>query len=126
MEPMLQRPAYVASIAKCGASVPAYAYAFNNPLHYTDETGLFALKGKCSNWAEALEEAKERAGCGTGRGGGNDRSCACSKKLQDCGSGSCDICKILENAEPATIVTNLKCEGLDSSGCSHRNNQGYL
>jgi hypothetical protein len=62
---MAQDPEYVRRMAKGGVSVPAYAYALNNPLHYTDPTGLFALKGKCTNWDEAMREAKKRAGCGS-------------------------------------------------------------
>ncbi|MDP3151308.1 MAG: RHS repeat-associated core domain-containing protein [Archangium sp.] len=115
-EPMLQDLSYVVSIAKGGVLVPAYSYAFNNTLHYTDETGLFALNGKCTNWDEAMQEAKKRAGCGSD----DQKSCACAQKLKECGSSGCDICKILDNADPAYIVKNLKCDGKDASGCSHR------
>ncbi len=40
-EPMLQSSMYVRRMAQRGRSVPTYAYAFNNPLRYTDRTGLF-------------------------------------------------------------------------------------
>jgi RHS repeat-associated protein len=39
-EPMFQSPEYVKSMAKQGMSVPAYAYAANNPMRYSDPTGL--------------------------------------------------------------------------------------
>lgn len=39
-EPMLQMPAYVSLVAMGGRAVPTYAYAFNNPLRYTDKNGL--------------------------------------------------------------------------------------
>lgn len=58
------------------------------------------------------------AGCGTSAA---DKSCPCSQKLQECGSGNCDICKILDNSEPAYIVQNLKCNKQDALGCSNRN-----
>jgi hypothetical protein len=38
---MLQEPRWVKRMAKRGMSVPTYAYAYNNPLRYTDRTGLF-------------------------------------------------------------------------------------
>ncbi|GMU63471.1 MAG: hypothetical protein AMXMBFR34_52340 [Myxococcaceae bacterium] len=40
-EPMLQDPEYVRDVAQQGLSLPTYAYAANNPLMYTDETGLY-------------------------------------------------------------------------------------
>jgi hypothetical protein len=64
-EPMTQSPTHLVATAKGGVNVPAYAYAYNNPLHYTDDTGLFALNRKCTNWDEAMQGAKKRAGCGS-------------------------------------------------------------
>lgn len=119
---MLQSPQHMVAMTKGGVGVPAYAYAYNNPLHSTDETGLFALKGKRTNWDEAIQEAKERAGCGSN----DQKSCACSQKLQECGSGRCNICTILDSSEPAHIVQNLKCANEDALGCSNRNNKGYF
>ena len=40
LEPMLQGPTYMFTLAKDGHSLPTYAYAFDNPLHYRDQTGL--------------------------------------------------------------------------------------
>ena len=42
-EPLLQDPMYLQGTAVQGQSVPAYAYAFNNPIDVVDEDGL---KGK--------------------------------------------------------------------------------
>ncbi|WP_338873656.1 RHS repeat-associated core domain-containing protein [Myxococcus stipitatus] len=39
-EPMVQNPRYLRAVAKDGHSVPAYAYALNNPLHFADPDGL--------------------------------------------------------------------------------------
>ncbi|MBF5046656.1 RHS repeat-associated core domain-containing protein [Aggregicoccus sp. 17bor-14] len=39
-EPMLARPEYVRAMTERGLSVPAYAYALNNPFHWTDRNGL--------------------------------------------------------------------------------------
>lgn len=39
-EPILNRPRYVMRDARRGHSVPAFAYAVNSPLHYSDATGL--------------------------------------------------------------------------------------
>lgn len=39
-EPLLQSPAYVRRMAQSGLAVPPYSYGLNNPLRYTDRTGL--------------------------------------------------------------------------------------
>ncbi|WP_193409895.1 RHS repeat-associated core domain-containing protein [Myxococcus hansupus] len=38
-DPMLQDPAYALNAAQRGMGVPAYAYAHNNPVYYTDPSG---------------------------------------------------------------------------------------
>jgi RHS repeat-associated protein len=47
LEPLLQSPAYVQHMAQGGMSVPTYTYALNNPLKYTDPTGLCATTYDC-------------------------------------------------------------------------------
>lgn len=46
-DPLLQSPAYVRLMAQTGATTPTYAYAQNNPIKYTDPTGLFSWIGEC-------------------------------------------------------------------------------
>jgi hypothetical protein len=42
-EPLLQDPKWVSEELQSGHQVPAYSYARNNPLPYTDPTGLFTI-----------------------------------------------------------------------------------
>ncbi|NTX06554.1 RHS repeat-associated core domain-containing protein [Myxococcus sp. CA040A] len=52
-EPILQDPGYSREMAEKGYGVPAYAYAANNPLYWSDPTGL-AFDETC--WAACIDE----------------------------------------------------------------------
>ncbi len=42
-------PRFVAAQARMGFSIPVYAYARNNPVNYTDATGLYSWRFPCSD-----------------------------------------------------------------------------
>lgn len=52
-EPLQQDPEYLRFAAAMGHSVPVYAYALDNPLFFTDETGN-AIDQTC--WLKCMEE----------------------------------------------------------------------
>ena len=55
-EPMLQNPRWVASELGSGHQVPAYAYARNNPVAYSDPTGLYVGSGLAMCWSDCVRE----------------------------------------------------------------------
>lgn len=57
-EPLLQSPTYVRRMAQSGMSVPAYAYALNNPLKYVDRNGLRVTVA--ANASQGLRDALSR------------------------------------------------------------------
>jgi hypothetical protein len=61
---MLQNPNWVKQMAMQGLSAPTYAYALNNPLKYTDSTGLWPspfAPGKLCN--DGCSNQKNGPGC---------------------------------------------------------------
>ncbi|MEW5742786.1 MAG: RHS repeat-associated core domain-containing protein, partial [Myxococcota bacterium] len=46
-EPMLEQAIWLKAEAASGFTTPTYAYTRNNPLQYTDPTGLFSWKSEC-------------------------------------------------------------------------------
>lgn len=56
-EPMLQDPKWVRDEASDGFSAPTYAYARNNPLRYTDPTGLFVGAGLLQCYSDCVKES---------------------------------------------------------------------
>lgn len=60
-EPLLQSPDYVRRMAQSGLSVPVYAYALNNPLRYTDPTGLDVYLVNCGGYVGHTDVVVENA-----------------------------------------------------------------
>lgn len=89
-EPLLQQPQYVRGQAQRGLGVPAYAYANNNPLYWTDPTGL----SYCSRNAEDCRRNAEqllRQQCLCSRLGGTWSLVADVRGGGDIVGGKCDI-----------------------------------
>ncbi|MEQ1737573.1 MAG: RHS repeat-associated core domain-containing protein, partial [Rhodoglobus sp.] len=104
-EPMLQRPGYVKARAGYGMTMATYAYANNNPIRYTDRTGLFTTdyssEGQCATYYWAALRAQQMAGCdGNGR---NIASCSCNREIQNCMKGF-DVCSILAFGQGPELV----------------------
>jgi hypothetical protein len=59
-EPLLQDPDFVAAMAGEGRSTPAYAYAFNNPVMYWDEDGLYPMFS--DSWNDCYQACLDRTG----------------------------------------------------------------
>jgi RHS repeat-associated protein len=80
---------------------PVYAYGSNNPLRFSDPTGLFIHIGDCANWTTALSVAQQVAGCSAA--GTRNKCNACGDVMASC--GACDVCKILQEGSPPEAYT---------------------
>jgi len=93
-EPMLAEPGYAASMARQGNSVPAYAYADQNPIVRRDDTGLFVADDyDCPNYLPAAEMAWRKSGCGV-----CDNPNTCANQIKKY-SGGCDICPVIKDGQ---------------------------
>jgi hypothetical protein len=105
-EPLLQAPEVVSSKARIGSSVQTYAYSENNPIRNSDPSGLYTIdaanSAKCPNYATAVEQAKDMAGCGSGR----TNACSeCQNDIQAC-TKRCDICATIEGGLGPPLVVD--------------------
>ena len=83
---------------------PAYSYASNNPMHFTDPSGQFSLLGYCPNFIPALSYARSLAGGdGAPTNPHGPKSCECSEKIATCTHG-CDVCPILSPGTPPIVA----------------------
>ena len=90
---MLQSPNFVVSRAAEGVRVPTYAYANNNPVKYTDPTGLYSWILECD-------------------------PCWVTPAVQFQGHASGGIC---DDADEAPLWALLKCdEEPEQCACAHR------
>ena len=62
-EPMLQDPTYAKAVARQGFSASAYGYANNNPLTFSDATGLMNPSGGINGAAVCPPTDRSRSGC---------------------------------------------------------------
>ena len=119
-EPALQFSSYAKGQAQQGRSVPAYAYANNNPITNSDPTGLFVSHGSCANWPAAVDLAMKWAGCkGGGKGKANSNN---ECQYQQAVNGGCNICQFIEEGiGPDAFFRSMPW----SAGSAHTNAESY-
>ncbi|WP_233609528.1 RHS repeat-associated core domain-containing protein [Corallococcus sp. AB049A] len=100
----------MASMGARAASWPVYGYAESNPVRRSDTTGLYVLDGTpedvCPNWSQALQRARQAAGCDVGA-----QKCGCPGKVPQ------KICEILaDGMGPPAFIVDIPATSLTRHG----------
>ncbi len=111
-EPLLQDPDYIKDMATAGHAVPTYAYALNNPIRYTDPSGLYAWIEECSGGGISVETASFEGGDDRrGRYPGYGFNFWDTSGTVQFNTGGRDACKDLDMAYEASRVIRKRGDG---------------